>query len=257
MQFIDTHSHLYNSQFDEDRTQAINDAISAGVSTILLPNISSEYTKGMLEVCGEFPENCFPMMGLHPCDVNEDNVEGELLHVEQELAKGKYIAVGEIGLDLYWDKTKLEIQKKAFIHQIELAKKYKLPIAIHVRDSFAEAIEIIEKLNDESLSGVFHCFTGRVEDAQRVINLGDFYLGIGGVLTFKNSGLDKTIAKIELQNLILETDAPFLAPTPFRGKRNESKYIVNIAEKLAEVQQIDIDHVARITTLNAKKLFGL
>ena len=257
MQFIDTHSHLYSSQFDEDRTQAINDAISAGVSTILLPNISSEYTKGMLEVCGEFPENCFPMMGLHPCDVNEDNIEGELLHVEQELAKGKYIAVGEIGLDLYWDKTKLEIQKKAFIHQIELAKKYKLPIAIHVRDSFSEAIEIIEKLNDESLSGVFHCFTGRVEDAQRVINLGDFYLGIGGVLTFKNSGLDKTIAKIELQNLILETDAPYLAPAPFRGKRNESKYMVNIAEKLAEVQQIDIDHVARITTLNAKKLFGL
>ena len=257
MQFIDTHSHLYSSQFDEDRTQAINDAISAGVSTILLPNISSEYTKGMIEVCCEFPENCFPMMGLHPCNVNEDNIEGELLHVEQELAKGKYIAVGEIGLDLYWDKTKLEIQKKAFIHQIELAKKYKLPIAIHVRDSFAEAIEIIEKLNDESLTGVFHCFTGRVEDAQRVINLGDFYLGIGGVLTFKNSGLDKTIAKIELQNLILETDAPYLAPAPFRGKRNESKYMVNIAEKLAEIQQIDIDHVARITTLNAKKLFGL
>ena len=257
MQFIDTHSHLYSSQFDEDRTQAINDAISAGVSTILLPNISSEYTKGMLEVCGEFPENCFPMMGLHPCDVNEDNIEGELLHVEQELAKGKYIAVGEIGLDLYWDKTKLEIQKKAFLHQIELAKKHKLPIAIHVRDSFAEAIEIIEKLNDENLRGVFHCFTGSVEDAQRVINVGGFYLGIGGVLTFKNSGLDKTIAAIELQHLILETDAPYLAPTPFRGKRNESKYILNIAEKLAEVHQIDIEDVARITTINAKKLFGL
>ena len=257
MQFIDTHSHLYSSQFDEDRTQAINDAISAGVSTILLPNISSEYTKGMIEVCGEFPENCFPMMGLHPCNVNEDNIEGELLHVEQELAKGKYIAVGEIGLDLYWDKTKLEIQKKAFIHQIELAKKYKLPIAIHVRDSFAEAIEIIEKLNDESLTGVFHCFTGRVEDAQRVINLGDFYLGIGGVLTFKNSGLDKTIATINLQHLILETDAPYLTPAPFRGKRNESKYIVNIAEKLAEAHQISIEKVAEITTENAKNLFQI
>ena len=257
MQFIDTHSHLYSSQFDEDRTQAINDAISAGVSTILLPNISSEYTKGMLELCDEFPENCFPMMGLHPCDVNEDNIEAELLHVEQELAKGKYIAVGEIGLDLYWDKTKLEVQKKAFIHQIELAKKHKLSIAIHVRDSFAEAIEIIEKLNDENLRGVFHCFTGSVEDAQRVINLGGFYLGIGGVLTFKNSGLDKTIVDIGLENLILETDAPYLAPTPFRGKRNESKYIVNIAEKLAEVHQIDIEDVAKITTLNAKKLFGL
>jgi len=257
MQFIDTHSHLYSSQFDEDRTQSINEAISAGVSIILLPNISSEYTKGMLELCDEFPENCFPMMGLHPCDVNEDNIEAELLHVEQELAKEKYIAVGEIGLDLYWDKTKLEIQKKTFTHQIELAKKYKLPIAIHVRDSFAEAIEIIEKLNDENLRGVFHCFTGSVEDAQRVINLGGFYLGIGGVLTFKNSGLDKTIAEIELKHLILETDAPYLAPTPFRGKRNESKYIVNIAEKLSEIHQIDIEEVAKITTLNAKKLFGL
>jgi len=257
MQFIDTHSHLYSSQFDEDRTQAINDAISVGVSTILLPNISSEYTKGMLDLCDKFPKNCFPMMGLHPCDVNEDTIKAELLHVEQELAKGKYIAVGEIGLDLYWDKTKLEIQKKAFIHQIELAKKYKLPIAIHVRDSFIEAIEIIEKLNNENLRGVFHCFTGRVEDAQRVINLGGFYLGIGGVLTFKNSGLDKTIASIQLKHLILETDAPYLAPTPFRGKRNESKYIVNIAGKLAEIHQIDIEDVAKITTLNAKKLFGL
>jgi len=196
-------------------------------------------------------------MGLHPCDVNEDNIEAELLHVEQELAKGKYIAVGEIGLDLYWEKTKLEVQKKAFIHQIELAKEHKLPIAIHVRDSFAEAIEIIEKLNNENLRGVFHCFTGRVEDAQRVINLGDFYLGIGGVLTFKNSGLDKTIAAIQLQHLILETDSPYLAPTPFRGKRNESKYIVNIAEKLAEVHQIEIENIAKITTLNAKKLFRL
>jgi len=257
MQFIDTHSHLYSSQFDEDRTQSINEAISAGVSTILLPNISSKYTKGMLELCDEFPENCFAMIGLHPCDVNEDNIEAELLHVEQELAKGKYIAVGEIGLDLYWDKTKLEIQKKAFINQIELAKKHKLPIAIHVRDSFAEAIEIIEKLNDENLRGVFHCFTGTIDDAQRVINLGGFYLGIGGVLTFKNSGLDKTIVDIELENLILETDAPYLAPTPFRGKRNESKYILNIAEKLAEVQQIEIEDVAKITTINAKKLFGL
>ena len=257
MQFIDTHSHLYSSQFDEDRTQAINEAISAGVSTILLPNISSEYTKGMLELCDEFPENCFPMMGLHPCDVNEDNIETELLHVEQELAKGKYIAVGEIGLDLYWDKTKLEVQKEAFIHQIELAKEHKLPIAIHVRDSFAEAIEIIEKLNDENLRGVFHCFTGSVEDAQRVISLGGFYLGIGGVLTFKNSGLDKTITEIELQHLILETDAPYLAPAPFRGKRNESKYIINIAEKLSEIHQIDIEEVAKITTLNAKKLFEL
>ena len=234
MKFIDTHSHLYSSQFNDDRTQVVNNAIANGVSTILLPNISSKYTKGMLALCAEFPNNCYPMMGLHPCDVSEENIKHEIAHVEKELETGKYIAVGEIGLDLHWDKSTLEIQKKAFIHQIKLAKKYKLPIAIHVRESFAEAIELIEKLNDENLRGVFHCFTGNIDDAQRVINLGGFYLGIGGVLTFKNSGLDKTISEVDLQHLILETDAPYLAPTPFRGKRNESKYIINIAEKLAE-----------------------
>ena len=257
MKFIDTHSHLYSSQFNEDRTLVVRNAIDVGVDNILLPNISSKYTKGMLDLCAEFPENCFPMIGLHPCDVSEENYKHEIAHVEEELETGKYIAVGEIGLDLHWDKSTLEIQKKAFIHQIELAKKYKLPIAIHVRDSFNEAIEIIEELNDKNLRGVFHCFTGNIEDAQRVINLGGFYLGIGGVLTFKNSGLDKTIVKIDLQHLILETDAPYLAPTPFRGKRNESKYIINIAEKLADVQKINIKEVAEITTENAKKLFGL
>jgi TatD DNase family protein len=257
MQFIDTHSHLYSNQFDDDRTLAVNTAIDAGVTTILLPNISSKYTKGMLDLCAEFPKNCYPMMGLHPCDVSEENYEQEIAHIEEELARNKYIAVGEIGLDLYWDKTKLDIQKKAFIHQIKLAKKYNLPIAIHVRDAFEEAIEIIEAENDETLKGVFHCFTGNIEDAKRVINLGGFYLGIGGVITFKNSGLDKTIAEIELQYLILETDSPYLAPAPFRGKRNESKYIVNIAEKLAEVHNISIEKVAETTTLNAKKLFQL
>ena len=257
VKFIDTHSHLYSSQFDDDRTQVVNNAIAKGVSTILLPNISSKYTKGMLALCAEFPNNCYPMVGLHPCDASEENYKHEIAHVEEELETGKYTAVGEIGLDLHWDKSTLEIQKKAFIHQVKLAKKYKLPIAIHVRESFAEAIELIEKLNDENLRGVFHCFTGNIDDAQRLINLGGFYLGIGGVLTFKNSGLDKTIAKIDLQHLILETDSPYLAPAPFRGKRNESKYIVNIAEKLAEVHQISIEKVAKITTENAKKLFGL
>ncbi len=257
MKYIDTHTHLYSDQFNEDRTLVIRNAIDVGVDTILLPNISSKYTKGMLALCAEFPENCFPMMGLHPCDVTSENIAEELKHVEEELVKRKYIAVGEIGLDLHWDKSTLEIQKKAFIHQVNLAKKHKLPIAIHVRESFAEAIEIIEKLNDENLRGVFHCFTGNGEDAQRAVNLGGFYLGIGGVLTFKNSGLDKTIVKIDLQHLILETDSPYLAPVPFRGKRNESKYIVNIAEKLAEVHQISIEKVAEITTENAKKLFGL
>jgi len=257
MQFIDTHSHLYSNQFDEDRTKVVKEAIAAGVGTILLPNIASNYTKGMLDLCAEFPNNCYPMMGLHPCDVKVETLTSELRHVQQELATGKYIAVGEIGLDLHWDKSTLEIQKKAFIQQIELAKHYNLPIAIHVRDSFAEAIEIIEKLNDKNLTGVFHCFAGNAEDAGRIINLGGFYLGIGGVLTFKNSGLDKTIKEINIQHLILETDSPYLAPTPFRGKRNESKYLVNIAEKLAEIHTIELLEVAQITTENAKQLFSL
>ena len=204
MQFIDTHSHLYSSQFDEDRTQVVTTAIAAGVNTILLPNISSEYTKGMNNLCAEFPNNCFAMMGLHPCDVKADTLTSELQHVQEELAIEKYIAIGEIGLDLHWDKSTLEIQKKAFIQQIEWAKYYNLPIAIHVRDSFTEAIEIIEKLNNKNLRGVFHCFTGNTADAKRVINLDGFYLGIGGVLTFKNSGLDKTIKEIDIQHYMLQ-----------------------------------------------------
>ncbi len=257
MKFIDTHSHLYSEKFDHDRAKVITNAISKGIETILLPNISSKYTENMLALCNAFPNNCFPMMGLHPCDVKENNYEKEISHVEDQLSKGGYIGVGEIGLDLYWDKTTLEIQKKAFIHQIKLAKKYQLPIAIHVRDSFNEAIEIVESLNDTALSGVFHCFTGDSNDAQRIINLENFYLGIGGVITFKNSGLDKTIAEIDLKNIILETDSPYLAPTPFRGKRNESKYIITIAEKIAEVYNTNIEKVAEITTTNAKSLFKI
>ena len=257
MKFIDTHSHLYSEKFKDDRSKVITEAVALGVETILLPNISSNYTKKMLALCNEFPNNCYPMMGLHPCDVTEKNYEVEIAHVEEQLATRNYIGVGEIGLDLYWDKSTLEIQKKAFIYQVELAKRYQLPIAIHVRDSFNEAIEIIESLYDETLRGVFHCFTGDIKDAKRVINLKGFYLGIGGVLTFKNSGLDKTIAEIDLKNLILETDAPYLAPAPFRGKRNESKYIINIAEKIAEAHNISIEKVAEITTKNAQTLFEI
>ena len=211
----------------------------------------------MLAICNEFPYNCLPMIGLHPCEVKEENYDEELEHVQNELLKNRYIGIGEIGLDLYWDKTKIEIQKKAFIKQIKLAKEYQLPIAIHVRDAFEEAIEIVESLNDINLSGVFHCFTGSVNDAKRIIKLKDFYLGIGGVLTFKNSGLEKTIKEINLKHLILETDSPYLSPAPFRGKRNESKYIVNIAKKLAEVHQISIEDVAEQTNNNAKNLFKI
>jgi len=257
MKFIDTHSHLYSEQFKNDRTIAINEAIALGVDTILLPNISSKYTNNLLQLCNQFPENCFPMMGLHPCDVSEENFDSEMQHVEIELATNKYIAVGEIGLDLYWDKTKIEVQKRAFIHQIKLAKKYQIPIAIHVREAFDEAIKIVESLNDNTLRGVFHCFTGSIVEAKRVIDLKDFYLGIGGVVTFKNSGLDQTIKEISLKNLILETDSPYLAPVPFRGKRNESKYLTKIAEKIAEIKNMTIKEIAEITTANAKKLFHI
>jgi len=257
MKFIDTHSHLYSEQFKNDRTIAINEAIALGVDTILLPNISSKYTNNLLQLCNQFPENCFPMMGLHPCDVSEENFDSEMQHVEIELATNKYIAVGEIGLDLYWDKTKIEVQKRAFIHQIKLAKKYQIPIAIHVREAFDEAIKIVESLNDNTLRGVFHCFTGSIVEAKRVIDLKDFYLGIGGVVTFKNSGLDQTIKEISLKNLILETDSPYLAPVPFRGKRNESKYLTKIAEKIAEIKNMTINEIAEITTANAKKLFHI
>ena len=257
MNFIDTHTHLFLNQFKDDIDDVIDIAIRSGITKMFLPNINSETTDSMLQLCEKYPENCFAMMGLHPCDVKKETMEKELLHVEEMLEKEKFISVGEIGLDLYWDKTTLEIQKMAFEFQIKLAKKHKLPIVIHVRDSFLEAIEIVEKLNDKNLSGVFHCFTGNVDDSKRITDLGNFYLGIGGVLTFKNSGVDKTIEKIDMKHLILETDSPYLAPTPYRGKRNESKYIVNIAEKLSEIKGLEIEEVAKITTENALNLFKI
>ncbi len=257
MKFIDTHTHLFLNQFDKDIDLVINNAIASGINKMFLPNISSETTNSMMELCRKYPENCFAMMGLHPCDVKKESIDKELLHVEQMLEKNKFIAVGEIGLDLYWDKTTLNIQKEAFETQIKLAKKHQLPIVIHVRESFNEAIEIVEKLNDDSLSGVFHCFTGDVGDAKRITDLENFYFGIGGVLTFKNSGLENTIKEIDIEYLILETDSPYLTPAPFRGKRNESKYIINIAEKLAEVKGVSLDKVAEITNKNASNLFKL
>ena len=257
MNFIDTHTHLFLKQFDKDIDLVIENAIDSGVSKMFLPNISSETTNSMMELCKKYPENCFPMMGLHPCDVKKESMEKELSHVEEMLEKEKFIAVGEIGLDLYWDKTTLDIQKEAFETQIKLAKKHQLPIVIHVRESFNEAIEIVEKLNGEGLSGVFHCFTGDVKDAKRITDLENFYLGIGGVLTFKNGGVDKTIEQIDLKHVMLETDSPYLTPTPFRGKRNESKYILNIAEKLAEVKGVSLEKIAEITNKNASNLFKI
>jgi len=218
MNFIDTHTHLYLKQFKDDIDKVIENAIADKVTKFLLPNISSETTNAMMNLCSKYPENCYPMIGLHPCDVKKETIDQELNHVKNMLSKESFIAIGEIGIDLYWDKKTLDYQKEAFTSQIKLSKKYNLPIAIHVRDSFNETIKIVEQLNDSNLSGIFHCFTGNIEEAKRIINLENFYLGIGGVLTFKNSGLDKTVKDLDLKNIMIETDSPFLAPAPFRGK---------------------------------------
>lgn len=257
MNLIDTHTHLYLSQFDNDIDSVIKNAIDNGISKMLLPNIDSTTTQQMLSLSKKYPKNCFPMMGLHPCSVKEETVDKEILHVKEMLDKENFLAIGEIGLDLHWDKSTLEIQKKAFEDQINLAKKYKLPIVIHVRDSFNEAIEIVERLNSSELKGVFHCFTGDQKDAQRVIELQDFYLGIGGVVTFKNGGLDKNIEQISLDHIMLETDAPYLTPSPYRGSRNESKYILNIAQKIADIYDVELKKIAEVTTKNAYNLFQL
>ena len=257
MNFIDTHTHLFASEFDNDIDIVIKNALDNGISKMLLPNIDSTTTTKMLQLCDRHPNNCYPMIGLHPCSVKKDNLEKEISHVEQMLSQNKFIAVGEIGLDLYWDKSTLDLQKIAFESQIELAKKYQLPIVIHVRDSFDEAIEIVERLNDYNLSGVFHCFTGNLEEAQRIINLNNFYLGIGGVVTFKNGGINKIINQVSLDRIILETDSPYLSPTPFRGTRNESKFLLNIAHKMAELYNVDLKDIAEKTTKNAIDLFLL
>ena len=257
MNFIDTHTHLFSSEFDNDIDIVIKNALDYGISKMLLPNIDSTTTTKMLQLCDKYPNNCYPMIGLHPCSIKKDNLEKEISHVEQMLSQNKFIAVGEIGLDLYWDKSTLDLQKIAFESQIELAKKYRLPIVIHVRDSFDEAIEIVERLNDYNLSGVFHCFTGNLEEAQRIINLNNFYLGIGGVVTFKNGGINKIIKQVSLDSIILETDSPYLSPTPFRGTRNESKYLLNIATEMADLYNLDIEEIAKKTTENAIDLFHL
>lgn len=255
MKLIDTHTHLYLDAFDSDRDQVIKNAIERGVEHMYLPNINSKSVDGMLEIEAKFPENCFAMMGLHPTDVKEDYKE-ELRIVEEWLAKRKFIAVGEIGIDLYWDKTFIKEQIIAFKFQIELAKKYNLPIVIHARDSMKEILEVLLSMKLAGVKGVFHCFNGNLEDAHQVIEMG-FYLGIGGVVTFKKAGLDKIVSAIGLNHLVLETDAPFLTPAPHRGKRNESAHTYYIAKKIAEIKGMAIEEVAEITTENALHLFKL
>ena len=255
MILTDTHTHLYAEQFDEDIDQVISNCIDKGISRLFLPNIDSSSINGMMRLSEQYPENCFPMMGLHPTSVKE-NYKEELALVEEWMNKQKFCAIGEIGIDLYWDKTHLKEQQDAFRFQIELAKKQDLPFVIHCRDAFNEIFEILDELNDDKMRGIFHCFTGTVEQANHIINYGNFKLGIGGVVTFKNSGLDKVVEQIDLAHLVLETDSPYLAPAPFRGKRNESSYLINIAEKITEIHQTTIEAAAKITTENSKQVFG-
>ena len=257
MYLVDTHTHLYSSQFDEDRDQVIAHSFEKGVEKMLLPNIDLSSIQGMLNLVQKYPNICYPMIGLHPCSVDE-NVEKVLTEVESYLIPNhNFIAIGEIGIDLYWDKTFVYQQVKAFEIQINWAKKHNLPIVIHARDSFDEIFEILDRLNDEKLRGVFHCFTGDLSQANKIINYGGFKLGIGGVVTFKKSGLDQVLKNISLEHLILETDSPYLAPSPHRGKRNQSSYIPLIAEKLSSIYGISEQEIAIATTLNAMNLFNL
>ena len=255
MTITDTHTHLYADEFDQDRAIVINRAIENGVSRFFIPAIDSGSTQKMYDLESQFPENIFLMMGLHPCYVKENYID-ELQIVENELSKRKFYAIGEIGIDLYWDKTTLEIQKIAFKRQIQLAKKYKLPINIHCRDAFEEIFEVLETEKSDDLFGIFHCFSGNYEQALKAISY-NLKLGIGGVVTFKNGKIDQFLNRIEITNIVLETDSPYLAPVPYRGKRNESSYLGNIIEKLSEIYNLSNDEIARITTQNSKEVFGI
>lgn len=252
--YIDTHTHLFSEKFTEDRTQVIQRAIEAGVTKMLLPNIDVQSIDAMHNLEAQFPDNCFSMMGLHPCDVNAD-FESKLEVIKKHLFQREYVAVGEIGIDLYWDKTFVEEQKTAFKMQCNWAKERGIPVAIHARDSFDEIFKCLDQVNDENLTGVLHCFTGTEEQAKRVLAYGGFKLGIGGVVTFKKAGLDKVVANLSLEDLVIETDSPYLAPTPFRGKRNESSYVVKVADKLSDIFEVSPKVIAEQTTKNAYELF--
>lgn len=252
---IDTHSHLYLPQFDDDRQAMLERARAAGVEKILLPNIDNDSIGPMLALCQSHPDLCIPMMGLHPSDVKE-NFRDILPQMRAHFNTGNYIAVGEIGIDLYWDKTTLAQQIEAFEIQIGWAKELALPIVIHAREAFDEIFAVVDRLHDERLRGVFHCFTGTADQARKIMEYGNFYMGIGGVLTYEKSGLDAVVKDIPLHYLMLETDSPFLAPKPYRGKRNESAYIKFVAEKLADIKGISLQEVARATSDNADTLFG-
>jgi TatD DNase family protein len=252
---IDTHAHIYAEEFREDIKEVVSRAKTAGVSRILMPAIDTGTHESMMQLEKGQPGYCFSMMGLHPCSVKAD-YKDELKVIERYFGERKFVAVGETGLDFYWDLTFKEQQYEAFHQQAEWALHYSIPLVIHSRNSTNECIEVVRQHQHGKLKGVFHCFSGTAEQAKEIVDLG-FYLGIGGVLTFKNSGLDKAIADIDLKHIVLETDSPYLAPVPFRGKRNECSYLSYVAEKLAELKAVTVDEIDSITTDNASKLFGL
>jgi TatD DNase family protein len=255
MQIIDTHTHLYLDQFKDDVDNVISKAKEIGIKKFIFPAIDSSHFDSMHSLKNKYPNEIYLMSGLHPTDVKE-NYKDELDFVVNSLKANNYVAIGEIGIDLYWEKSFLKQQQDAFKFQIRLAIKHDLPIVIHCREAFNEIFEILDKENCNKLKGVFHCFTGTLEQAQRAIDLG-FVLGIGGVVTFKNGGIDKFLHKIDIKNIVLETDSPYLAPVPFRGKRNESSYIIYVLEKLSEIYGISKEKIAEITSKNAEKVFRL
>lgn len=253
MILTDTHTHLYSEQFEEDQDEVIQRALQNGIQQFYIPAIDSSYTKAMYKLEEKYPKHVHLMIGLHPTSVDA-NVEQELLHVKQQLESRKFAAIGEIGIDLYWDKSFLDLQISAFRRQIQWAKMYKLPIVIHCREAFDEVFSVLEEEMDDDLFGIFHCFTGTLNQAQRAIALG-MKLGIGGVVTFKNGKIDQFLNQIPLAHIVLETDSPYLAPKPYRGKRNESSYLYQIASKVAEVYQVSLEEVAQQTTTNALTVF--
>lgn len=252
---IDTHIHLYAEQFNADRDTLISDAIAKGIERFFIPNIDSSTFHGMFSLQKQYPANCFPMLGLHPCSVKED-FETELNAIEKKFETEKVFGIGETGIDLYWDKTFFDQQKVSLKKHIGWAVKYNLPLILHTRNSLNETITLVKENHSRNLKGIFHCFGGTVEQANEAIELG-FYIGIGGVLTFKKSGVDELVKQIPLDKMVLETDAPYLAPVPFRGKRNEPSYITLVAEKLAELKDISFDEVAELTSTNAKNIFSI
>jgi TatD DNase family protein len=251
----DTHTHLYSEQFDDDRNAMMQRAKNAGVSRFFIPAIDSSYSKSMFQLEKDFPEDVFLMMGLHPTSVNKNYLD-ELAHVKKWIDERHFYAIGEIGIDLYWDKSFLKQQQEAFKTQIQWAKEKKLPIVIHCRDAFDEIFDVLESEKSANLYGIFHCFTGTKEQAEKAISY-NMKLGIGGVVTFKNGKIDQFLHEIDVKHIVLETDSPYLAPIPYRGKRNESAYITHVIDKLATIYGLSFDEIAAITTQNSKDIFGI